>query len=153
MSDTMTAAERRDHAKRLKQDLERQEETSLSGLAPRTQKQRLIDTQKISRMFPERQFRYVRKDRVDEREDEGYAVVSEAEAKKAGMGATRSDMVLMAIKKEVWTQKRRQIEHENRRRLGASRGEFLAEVASEERRLRSDGAITDGQSLLVNDAD
>ena len=148
-----TNDEKRSGTRRLKKDLERQEETSLGGVRPRTQKQRLIDVSRISRMFPGKVFRYVRKDRVEEREDLGYAVVPAADAEKGKAAPTRADMVLMAIDRKEYERSRSALALENRRRLGASRGEFLAAVANEEREYRAQGVITDEQSLLVNDAE
>jgi len=59
----------------------------------------------------------------------------------------------MACDKTQWKGRRSYIEQENRRRLGASRGEFTAAVASEERDLRAAGVLDPDKSLLVNDAD
>jgi len=139
--------------KRTQKQLERQEETSVGGLSPRTQKQKLIDTAAISRKFPDRHFRYVRLDRVEILEADGYQQVSEADAKTAKVAVKRADLVLMACDKTQWKGRRSYIEQENRRRLGASRGEFTAAVASEERDLRAAGVLDPDKSLLVNDAD
>lgn len=139
--------------KREQKRLERQEETSLGGLSPRTQKQSLIDTTRIASKFPDRHFRYVRVDRAELLEAQGYAQVSEADAKAARMSVKRADMILMACDKTQYKARRSHIEQENRRRLGASRGEFKAAVASEERDLRAAGVLDPEKSLLVNDAD
>ena len=142
----------REENARLKKDLAEQEQR-VGGVGRRTQKQRLIDTARIRAIFPERHFRYVRKDRVEEREDEGYTMVTEADAKKARTAVHRGDMVLMACNRAGFEASRKALEEENRRRLGASRGEFMAAVASEERAYRAQGVIADDQTLLVNDAD
>lgn len=149
----MTAAERREQTKRMQDDLARQEEQTVSGVRPRSQKQRLIDTAKLHRTFPTKVFRWVRKDRVAEREDLGYEKVSEADAKKGGTATTRHDMVLMAINRAEYERGRRALEIENRRRLGASRGEFMAAVANEEKALRAQGVLASDQTLLVTDSD
>lgn len=154
MSETQEpTADKRARATQQKKDLERQEERSLGGLSPRTQKQQLIDTRRLADKFPERHFRYARLDRVESLEDLGYAQVSEAEAKAAKVSVKRADLVLMACPKAEWKERRTYVEHENRRRLGATRGQFKAEVASEERALRAQGALEPGRSLLVDDAD
>ena len=139
--------------KREQKRLERAEETSLGGLSPRTQKQALIDTTRIASKFPGRHFRYVRLDRVEILEAQGYVQVSETDAKAAKTAVKRADMILMACDKTEHKARRSYIEQENRRRLGASRGEFKAAVASEERDLRAAGVLDPEKSLLVTDAD
>ena len=139
--------------RKVKADLERQEETSYGGLAPRSQKQSLIDTKKIARRFPERHFRYTRKDRVEALGDMGYVQVSTEDAKAAGMSVVRAELVLMSCAKADHTSRRNMLEIENRRRLGASRGQFQVAVADEEREMRDAGVLSPGQSLLVTDAD
>lgn len=139
--------------RKVKTDLERQEETSYGGLSPRSQKQSLIDTRRIALKFPERHFRYVRKDRVEAMEDMGYAQVSQEDAKTAKMSVTRAELVLMSCAKVEHAARRTAVEVENRRRLSVSRGQFAADVAHEERELRDRGVLAPGQSLLVTDAD
>jgi hypothetical protein len=137
-------------------ELERQEEKQEVGLAPRSTKTKALDLSGYSAIFPGRKARYVHLDKVDTREAEGWQRVLEADMSKVpgNKKVTLGTQYVAMWHTEAYVRAHhRAVDQRTRSLLEATRGQFKAEVAQEERRLRDEGVLRSDQSLLSGESD
>lgn len=147
-----TKAELQDALKRIKEKLDSADNQRFGGAPERLPKARLLDARAIEEKDQNHHYRYVNTDddgKVQGRLNEGYAAVSEAEAREAGVRATVGEGKLMKIPRGKYEERVGQQKQLAKDRLDSHKAEVRGAIEAVERELRDRHGIK--AKLLIDE--